>query len=219
MAEISTNKRRQKEGLDISDLPDNALEHVATYLSNISRAIFAIASTTILSSDKKLWETLDFGDIDKSLAEKLTDNDIHGILTSINAVNNTKCIKLTGCININGAGLSPLRGSVVLKQLDLSLVGQHKSSLLDPEPSISEEEVIPILTSIINAEGNSMTHLQLPLIWRMTEDTLLTNFLTRYNNVLARRRCNCKACDRSVNRVNRVHVISRGDYFGIQNYI
>ena len=106
MAEISTNKRRRKEGLHISDLPDNALAHVATYLPNISRAIFAIASPsasklTILSSDEKLWETLDFGDIDKSLAEKLKDGGLCDILSIVDAVINTKCIKLTGCININ----------------------------------------------------------------------------------------------------------------------
>jgi len=48
------------------------------------------------------WETLDFGDIDYSLAEKLTDEDIHDILTIGGvrvAVNNIKCLKLTGCVN------------------------------------------------------------------------------------------------------------------------
>ena len=68
MAKISTNKRRRKEGLHVLDLPDNAVAYVATYLPNISRAIFAIASpsasqSTILSSEEKLWETLDFGDM------------------------------------------------------------------------------------------------------------------------------------------------------------
>jgi len=128
------NKRRRKEGLQLLDLPDNALAHVATYLSNVSRALFAISSPsvsklTVLSSDAKLWETLDFGDIDKNLAEKLKDNDIRYILDIIDAVNNTRCIKLTGCVNIIGSGLSPLRGSIVLKQLDLSLVGQHESPI------------------------------------------------------------------------------------------
>jgi len=164
MAEVTTNKRRRREGLHVSDLPDNAVAHVATYLSNVSRAIFAIASPsasqlTILSSDAKLWENLDFGDIDKNLAEKLKDSNIRDILDIIDAVNNTQCLKLTGCVNIIGSGLSPLRGSVVLKQLDMSFFGQYRSPDIYPQPSIMEYLVVPILTSIINAEGNSMTHL------------------------------------------------------------
>ena len=226
MAEISTNKRRRKDGLQLSDLPDNAVAHVATYLSNISRDIFAIASpsaskSTILSSDAKLWETLDFGDIDKSLARKLRDGGLCEILTIINAVNNTKCIKLTGCVNIDGSGLSPLRGSIVLKQLDLGLVGQFESPELDPEHSISEDVVIPILTSIISAHGNKMTHLQLPKKWRNNKDSaLLTTFLEAYNAVLASRHCKCKACDTLINSTgDRQHVIIQGSLHGIQNFI
>ena len=226
MAENSTNKRRRKEGLQLLDLPDNAVAQVAIYLSNVSRAIFALASpsamkSTILSSDEKLWETLDFGDIDKSLARKLTDDNIRDILTIIDAVNNTKCLKLTGCTTVFGTGLSPLRGSVVLKQLDLGLVDQYKSPHLHPQPSISEESVMPILTSIINAEGNSMTHLQLPQKWRSNEEsTLLATFLTRYNEVLISRQSKCKACDRLVNGGSRIHVIISTDgNCGLQNFI
>jgi len=199
MAEISTNKRRRKEGLHLSVLPDNAVAHVATYLSNVSRAIFAIASPsasklTILS-DTKLWETLDFGGIDKSLAGKLTDDNIRDVLANTDAVNNIKCLKLTGCVNINGSGLSPLSNSVVLKQLDIGIVGQNESPELDPEPLISEEAVVPILTSIINAHNNKMTHLQLPHKWRSTgEHTQLTDFLRRYNEVLASRGITCIKC-------------------------
>ena len=112
MAEISTNKRRRKEGLQLLDLPDNAVAHVASYLSNVSRAIFAIASPsasklTIISSDEKLWETLDFNDIDKSLARRIKDGGLRDILEIVDAASNTKCLKLTGCANIWGTGLSP----------------------------------------------------------------------------------------------------------------
>lgn len=95
--------------------------------------------------------------------------------------------------------MSPLSDSIVLKQLDLSLVGQYRSPELDPEPLISEDVAIPILTSIINAEGNSMTHLQIPQKWRNLQSSQLTNFLEAYNDVLARHQCKCKACDTLVN--------------------
>ena len=205
MVEISTNKRRRKEGLQLLDLPDNAVAHVATYLSNVSRAIFAIASpsaikSTILSSDAKLWEIIDFNDIDKSLARRLKDGGLRDILVIVDAASNTKCLKLTGCINIDGSGLSPLlRGSIVLKQLDLGIVGQNESPALNPEPLISEEVVVPILTNIINAHDNMMTHLQLPHKWRSSsERTQLTDFLRRYDEVLASRGVICIKCKTSV---------------------
>jgi len=210
MAEISTNKRRRKEGLHISDLPDNAVAHVATYLSNVSRAIFALASpsaikSTILSSDAKLWETLDFGDIDKSLARRLKDGGLRDILTIVDAASNTKRLKLTGCTNIWGTGLSPLSNSIVLKQLDMSIVGQNESPNMHPQPSISEVS-IEILTSIINTERNSLIHLQLPKNWRnKQEHTHLTVFLRRYNEVLASRGIKCTKCNILVREASTNH--------------
>ena len=159
---------------------------------------------------------------DNSLAGKLKDSNIRDILSIVDAVNNTKCIKLTGCTTIFGTGLSPLRGSVVLKQLDLGLVGQYQSPKLDSEPLISEELVVPILTSIINAHNNTMTHLQLPHKWRSSKErgTLLATFLARYNDVLAHRQYKCKACDELINsNGNREHIISLGSHYGIQNFI
>ena len=147
---MSSNKRKRTcqldDGICITDLPDNAIAHAASYLSKPSRAIFAVAMAPwakldckqsssssaanatdmnhILTSSPELWETLDFADIEKSLAEKFSDDDLCSILTATGARANTKCLKITGCVKILGGGLSPLRGSTVLKQIDLSCVGQ-----------------------------------------------------------------------------------------------
>ena len=37
-----------------------------------------------------------------------------------------KRIKLNGCVNINGIGLAPLNGSIVLKEVNLSLIAVMK---------------------------------------------------------------------------------------------
>ena len=87
-------------------------------------------------------------------------------MLAIDAVNNVKSLKVTNCIGIIGAGLEPLRGSIVLKRIDLSLVGDHVNPTIDPEPPISVSAVVPILDSIINTEGNSLVHVQLPKKWR-----------------------------------------------------
>ena len=170
-----------------------------------------------------MWETLDFGNIDGSnrLTRKLKDGGLHDILTIVDVVNNTKRIKLTRCFNVSGSGLSPLRNSILLKQLDMSVDDELYSPL-----SFSEEIVIPILTSIINTDGNSLVYLKLPQKWRKYKytyreiDTQLTVFLRRYDEVLVSRRMECKSCNQLV-AVGRSGYISRtpNNYYGLQNHI
>ena len=161
----------------ISDLPNGVLTHVASYLNAPSRAIFAVAlstqQNTAAASDERNtaivgdeWSTLDFGDIEKDLAERLSDGDISSVLICIDAVNKLKTLKLTNCLRITGAGLEPLRGSVVIEQIDLCLAAKHQSAILDPPPPLSCELVVPILDSIIEREGCSLMHLQFPKVWR-----------------------------------------------------
>eukprot|EP00984_Skeletonema_dohrnii_P023075 scaffold12185_cov114-Skeletonema_dohrnii-CCMP3373.AAC.3 len=68
----------------LADLPSGILANVASFLVNPSRAIFAAALATSDSpSDTRSaivgdrWDTLDFGEIEKDLAAKLSDDDIH----------------------------------------------------------------------------------------------------------------------------------------------
>ncbi|KAL7531848.1 hypothetical protein ACHAXR_004271 [Thalassiosira sp. AJA248-18] len=141
------------------------------------------------------WETLDFVGIDTSLSSRLTDDDVRAILVCINANKRMKVLKLTGCVNITGHGLEPLRGSIVLEQIDLSLAAQHESPAIDPEPSISEAVALPILDSIVGADGSSLKHIQLPHAWREKQSPLVAEFLERYNVLLGNHRSSCSKCD------------------------
>jgi hypothetical protein len=195
MATNNSSKRRKTEkgiGTCLSDLPIVILEHTAGFLAPPSRALFAVALfnnennppsenySSIAGSD---WDTLDFGDIEKDLAVRLSDDDISGILQHIDAVNKVKKIKMTNCTNITGVGLEPLRGSTIIEQIDLTLVGDGEDpTLLDPDPP-SCEIVLPILDSIIAAEGCSLKHLHFPYMWRKdrSTDTDFHAFIFRYN--------------------------------------
>ena len=73
---------------------------------------------------------MDFGDIEKELAVKLTDDDIKGVLLSINSINNLMTLRLTNLLSITGVGLEPLRGSTMIEKIDLSLVGDHRVLIL-----------------------------------------------------------------------------------------
>eukprot|EP00984_Skeletonema_dohrnii_P007876 scaffold2901_cov91-Skeletonema_dohrnii-CCMP3373.AAC.20 len=203
-----SSKRRRLLGdasLDagcLSNLPSGILTHVANYLAPPSRALFAAALIThqnIAASDERNtaivgneWATLDFGDIEEDLAARLSDGDISAVLQCIDAVNEVKTLKLTNCVNIKGAGLEPLRGSSIIEQIDLSLVGDHQSPQLRPHPPISCEFVLPILDSIIEAEGCSLRHLQFPSAWGMED---YEQILNRYNEMLVNRGVSCLKCN------------------------
>ncbi|KAL7447822.1 hypothetical protein ACHAWC_000131, partial [Mediolabrus comicus] len=184
MASETTNttssKRRKTEqgiGTFLSDLPIGILELTASFLAAPSRALFAVALATdennnprnenyssVAGSD---WDTLDFGDIEKDLATRLSDEDISSVLQLIDAVNKLKRLRLTNCTKITGSGLEPLRGSTIIEQIDLSLAADGENPRFDIDPPISCETVLPILDSIITADTPcAIKHLQFPYKWR-----------------------------------------------------
>mmetsp|Transcript_5748 Transcript_5748/g.12540 ORF Transcript_5748/g.12540 Transcript_5748/m.12540 type:complete len:317 (-) Transcript_5748:270-1220(-) len=238
-----TRKRRRTSpgGLDISiaHLPDDLLTGVAEYLPKTSVALLAatfskseftkqpsetskaIVCSLKESSNEEPWEEIDFLDIEKSLRLKLTDDDIEGILTCIDAVNKLKRLKLTHCFRIGGCGLEPLRGSLVLEQLDLSLVCQQECSVtmcvMDGtrmrSPCISEKDVLPILDSIVDKECSLLQQLQFPQKWLDAKCQAFHQFLERYDGFLKRRGICCFCCD----EISRDDMLSKtGDKYGLQ---
>ena len=132
--------------MHINDLPDGILANVARYLAAPSAVMFSIAVTqdgtssnqfqhtqtsnaiisaaasTSNNNNEQQLQVLDFGDIEKSLAARLSDDHITKILNCINAQNNLITLKLAGCVNITGSCLEYICSSAVLVELDLSLV-------------------------------------------------------------------------------------------------
>ena len=129
------------------------------------------------------WDTLDFGEIEKNLAARLSDDDLSSVLQHIDAARNVKRLKLTNCINFTGAGLRPLRGSTIIEQIDLSLVCDDENPRLDPEPPISCDAVLPILDSIIQSEGCALKDVQYPSAWQDNSlpDSEYSQFCSRFN--------------------------------------
>ncbi|KAL9186019.1 hypothetical protein ACHAXT_005257 [Thalassiosira profunda] len=228
-AKASSSKRRKtapSDGIGLGNFPDEALAHVVGYLPRPSRALAAVSfvsdvcsspndggsnytSRAILglvgAADRELWEVLDFGEIEGSLAAKISDADLQSVIVCIQAKTNLKRLKLTGCTNISGAGLSPLRDSDVLEQVDLSIAGERESPVLDPEPLLSYAHVLPILDSIIAREGNSLRHLHFPKFWRseIGYSRPFDEFLNRCNDMFEERGVDCEQCDQWVDETPR----------------
>ena len=238
--EMATNnsikRRKTEQGVAacLVDLPIGIFEHTAGFLAPISRALFAVALTndennnspgenysSIAGSD---WDTLDFGEIEKVLAVRLSDDDIRDILQHIDAVNNVKRLKLTNCTNITGVGLEPLRGSTMIEQIDLSLVGDGENPrLLDPNPPISLQAVLPILDSIIRAEGCVLKYLQFPFTWRRNRstDSEFHAFILRYHQMwVTRDTVTCLYCDEDLLESGQHWILPHdGRWYGTQNHV
>lgn len=215
------SKRRRTTpttSLRIVGLPDSILVGVANYLAKPSRVLFALAVTKHPSSSEgssdcsqptetsnaiisgEQWDTLDFGDIEKSLAAKLTDDNIRDILACVDAVRRLKVLKLAGCINITGRGLGTLRSSAALEQVDLSLVGKHESPIIEPEPSLLESEVIPILDGVISRGSIKLLHLPKKFRNRNDSSSEVQHFLNRYDRYLETFNYKCSGCEQRLGR-------------------
>ena len=146
----------------------------------MARSSLRVSRSSIAGND---WHTLNFGGIEKDLAEKLSDDDISKVLVHIDAANKLKRLRLTNCINITGAGLLSLSGSTSIELIDLSLVGAHQSPVLDPKPRIDCDLVLPILDSIISQGRCQLKHLQFPHMWRKGDYDQFDAFLSRCNEM------------------------------------
>jgi len=214
MASVGTNKRRRTTSntLTITDLPIGFLVDVSSYLSKPSRAIFAVSFCASSSSQKKVeqsisdsskaiiaasdWNTLDFADIDKNLAERLTDDNLHSILSCI-AIQTLKILKLTNCTNIIGHGLELLREAETLKLIDLSLIGKYERQWFasSEDLKLSQRVVLPILHTI----RRTLNYVQFPHSWHEGETDMSLQFKRRFVNDFQERNHICSNCNRNVN--------------------
>jgi len=116
--------------------------------------------------------------------------------------------------------VEPLRGSKILKRIDLSLVGEHD----DPRvySKLKVKEVVPILKSIVINKSigacQQLRHVQLPFQWRQEKKDELTYFMLAYNGLLhlspSRMCCNHAEIECTENSSTSLPV--QGREYGIQ---
>ena len=98
--------------------------------------------------------------------------------------------------------MEPLRFSAVLKQIDISIIGQHERTLIKPEPLTTQERVLPIIDDMIAGVdattliyGTVLSHLHLPEKWCKNCTLELDRFLHGYNQLRFNRQPSCSNCD------------------------
>lgn len=97
-----------------------------------------------------------WSEIDLSGNDRITDGQLYALLKNVNARENTRSLRLIGCVRIDGPGLEPLRGSSVLEDIDLRVLGslphrEGEGGIDSPRgPSgLEEDHVADILRSMI----------------------------------------------------------------------
>ena len=188
----STEKSRSLSLLALKELQFSCLSFAqAMTHSHQNIMSFQPSKTTLaIMKQNKLWEMLDFKYIAEYLEREVTDNDVRWLLQCIDVVNHVKTLRLTHCYGVTGVGLQPLVGSIVLETVDLSLVDTHESPTINTKHLISASEVMPMLNSIINTEGNSLLLVHLPEKWGRCP--LLNGFFKRFDRVLKKRNIKCE---------------------------
>lgn len=233
---------------NIVDLPDSLVVNIGSFLAKPSKALLAVSLTADTSSwvhsesrqtslklrthsaaiftavlSQSGWDKLDFNDIDKDFAARLTDDHVHAILHFINAKEDLRELSMAGCVNINGEGLRLLRDSSV-KVVDLSLVGPNESpSMVAPGPLLAESKVLPILVTTLD----SLEIICLPKFWRGKMLPETSEFLREFNDVLERRNPKCTLCNMACNRERFEEWIfhqpdrdeDNAEYYGMQNFV
>lgn len=186
------------------DLPDVALQITASYLHKASCALLCVAMgnsrktagacRSILSlNDVGRWSSLDFGDLDRRLALRLTDEHVRSILTCIDAANKLKSLKMTGCNSILGHGLEPLSTSTVIQRLDLAIVRKREEPL-----RLREDMILPVILNIMQS-NSSLEVVQLPIDWEngYASETACKFALVykQYKSLIRSRGRKCKECE------------------------
>jgi hypothetical protein len=109
---------------DESSLPrhvlvDTVLAYLDTYalirFSCTSRACWDVVHRDV---SKSRWR-----EVDLSGNRRINDEQLRAFLTNIDARTNTKVLSIVGCMNVNGTGLESLRGSTIMEDIDLRVMG------------------------------------------------------------------------------------------------
>ena len=137
-------------------------------------------------------------------------------MVCIDAVNNVKSLKLTGCVGVSGSGLVPIRMSTVIERIDISLVSIIVSKV--DKTNLSEDIVLPILRSVLGG-SSSLKHIQLPLSWRNERTPELSTFMEEYNEHLEHMSISCqhKTRGRPCTNESEARLHTYGERYGVQS--
>ena len=186
-------------------LPDSLIAAVCDYLPIPSRLITAVAlgeknngsiggTAVAFHVGGAPVSILDFEQVEKELAGRLTDDHLESMLHLADAVRGLQILKLAGCTNITGSGLRPLHGSRVLRQVDITLRGNHEAAKEEVEETrLSKEEVVSFLQSLLDGGGTALRDVSFQEAW--ARDPAVVQWKENFVQYIAGCRVQCSKID------------------------
>ena len=98
-------------------------------------------------SDRSLWRVIDFGTVPTANAARLCDKGLYSLLDRVRARDATERISLRGCTSLTGRGLEPIRGSMMLRSIDLRLAREHETTV--GATGLDDTAVLDVLSSML----------------------------------------------------------------------
>ena len=188
-------------------LPDTLVAAACDYLPVPSRLLTAVAlgeghrdsiggvAVASLVGGAQI-TSLDFEQVERELASRLTDDHLEAMLRASDAATGLQVLKLAGCTNITGSGLRPLRGSRILRQVDLTMRGNHEAPQKkeeEEETRLSKEEALSFLQSLLDGGGTALRDVSLPSAW--ARDQAVDQWKENFDQYTAECQIECSKID------------------------
>ena len=132
-------------------LSTDAIGHILDYLDLVSLLRLAGCNSVLrkytYKDNGRIWKVIDFGSkecIISGASKFIVDYQLRALLHNCRAREHCQVLKLTGCIQISGNGLDPLRGSSMLREIDLRLNDSVRFSAVE----IDTKSVLSVLSSM-----------------------------------------------------------------------
>lgn len=123
----------------LGSLPESVLGILIEFIGDAATALRTLLRLAAVSrswsqrvyGEGALWRRIDFSNTTPSSRDRLTDRLLLAFLRRIDAKTYTEEICLRNCARLSGRGIGPLRGSKVLRRVDLLFSPQQGSSAMD----------------------------------------------------------------------------------------
>lgn len=210
--------------MNIQHLPNETLTKIAGYLTFPSQAIVAVALTApsgrfrAIADESQLreasraivtsavagscddWDTVDFGEVEPSLAARLSDDDVESVFVCLlrcELGHRVRSVFLAGCTGVRGECIRPLRHFGNLLQVDLRLVGRKSGAYETGVCSLEEDSVIGTLNRHVRTWG-CLKHVLLPEKFLLEPSNATQQFLLQLSESVERCGGVCSNCDQAL---------------------
>ena len=160
------------------EIPEDVTRGLLTCMDVSSLVKLSVCSKSMAESvysRSYLWERIDLSTLTYSRRPFLTDRSLHRLLEAVNAKEVTKVLSLKRCYTIQGYGLEPLRGSVVLEELDLRVKR-------GPEPDVAPDGTTGLDDGFVSNLLGTMMPIARPTTSNQRSATLSKLFTVRFNS-------------------------------------